>query len=240
MIAMFMGPSCSGKNSLIDSLCAYYPDNFERVVRITTRAPRPDEVSGRDYEFVSIDAFNGLICAHELAEYEEYSGGRFYGTSLKSLEPDGKHLCMTITPSGLLQLCLNGCDFGDIFVVYCESPLHKRLNRYISRLGGSYTIEDKKEMSDRFARDEGMFKCVDIVLKAAEKLYCGSLSSITLDTSKSIEDSFSEVLPLIKSMAFQSLGSNKDTVDLLADVLDSCNVDYYTKVKIIDRFVDRI
>jgi len=57
-------------------------------VSVTTRAPRPEERQGRDYDFVPRAAFQGMIDKDELAEWAEVHGN-LYGTPKKLLEDAG-------------------------------------------------------------------------------------------------------------------------------------------------------
>ncbi len=72
------GPSGAGKSSVISALLA----QDSRLVfcpSVTTRPPRPHEVHGRDYYFVSEEEFAQLLAQGALLEWAEYQGHR-YGT----------------------------------------------------------------------------------------------------------------------------------------------------------------
>ncbi len=72
------GPSGAGKSSVIAGLLARDP----RLVfcpSVTTRPPRPQEVHGRDYYFLSEAQFDELLAQGALLEWAEYQGHR-YGT----------------------------------------------------------------------------------------------------------------------------------------------------------------
>jgi len=72
-------PSGAGKTSLVKALLA---QDSQLVVSVshTTRAMRPGEVDGQDYNFVSMDSFNELIEQGQFLEYAEVFGNK-YGTS---------------------------------------------------------------------------------------------------------------------------------------------------------------
>jgi len=72
-------PSGSGKSTVKDRLLARRPE-LVYSVSFTTRVPRPGEVDGRDYNFVTRDRFQEMIKAGEFLEWAEVFG-RFYGTS---------------------------------------------------------------------------------------------------------------------------------------------------------------
>ncbi len=57
---------------------------FRRVVTVTTRPPRPDEVDGVDYHFVSQDEYEGMLKRGELLEHAEVYG-ELYGVPEREL-----------------------------------------------------------------------------------------------------------------------------------------------------------
>lgn len=83
MIYIFCAPSGSGKSTMVKHLMQKYPGKFELSVSCTTRAPRGQEVHGREYYFVSTDEFQQRIANNEFIEYEQVYEGLYYGT-LKS------------------------------------------------------------------------------------------------------------------------------------------------------------
>jgi guanylate kinase len=77
-VLVITGPSGVGKGTLISRLLERVPD-LELSVSATTREPRPGEVDGRDYHFLSADEFDRRIEAEDFLEFATYSGNR-YGT----------------------------------------------------------------------------------------------------------------------------------------------------------------
>jgi len=170
MLCLFMGPAACGKTSLLKYLCDHY-DVCRPVVRVTTREKRPGEVDGKDYIFISVREFKSLLKKGLILEYEEYSGNRFYGTLTDSLQcADEIVLCSTITPSGLVQLCNSNKRFGKVLLMNCTCSIKNQILRYVNRLD-VFTIEDKLEMCDRLARDEGMFKGVQSIIDLVRVSY---------------------------------------------------------------------
>jgi len=80
MLLLVSGPSGSGKTTLCRRAADAGLANY--AISCTTRAPRPGEISGIDYFFLSTDEFKNKITNHDLLEYAEVHGN-FYGT-LKS------------------------------------------------------------------------------------------------------------------------------------------------------------
>lgn len=79
------GPSGSGKSTLLNRLFKEYPNRFGLSVSHTTRSPRPGEQDGREYHFVTPDAFEGLAASGAFIEHARFSSNR-YGTSIASVK----------------------------------------------------------------------------------------------------------------------------------------------------------
>jgi guanylate kinase len=77
VVLILSGPSGVGKDSALDAL-ERMGVTFHRVVTATTRKPRPGEVDGKDYHFVSMTRFAEMIENDELLEfalvYGDYKG----------------------------------------------------------------------------------------------------------------------------------------------------------------------
>jgi guanylate kinase len=67
-----------GKGTVVAGLRRQRPDIWLSV-SVTTRAPRPGEVDGREYHFISDDAFDAMVAGGELLEWASFAGHR-YGT----------------------------------------------------------------------------------------------------------------------------------------------------------------
>jgi guanylate kinase len=80
LLVIISGPSGVGKDTIIDALRARPRDkDYHYVVTCTTRAPRPGEVHGVAYHFVSKERFFAMRAAGELLEATEVHG-KWYGT----------------------------------------------------------------------------------------------------------------------------------------------------------------
>jgi guanylate kinase len=73
-LVVLAGPSAVGKSSVVEQIRRRLPD-LHFSVSATTRAPRPGEVDGRDYWFVTNDEFDRMIADGELLEWAEIHGG---------------------------------------------------------------------------------------------------------------------------------------------------------------------
>ena len=83
IMVILSSPSGAGKTTISKKLQQKY-QNFKISVSHTTRTPRPNEVDGIDYFFISHDEFKKLIKKNEFYEYAEIFGN-YYGTSKKSV-----------------------------------------------------------------------------------------------------------------------------------------------------------
>jgi guanylate kinase len=105
LVFVVSAPAGTGKTTLVRMLI----EEFSRVVEsvsFTTRAPRPNEVPGRDYYFISPEEFENKIAEGEFLEYAHVFN-YFYGTSRKFVEAQqqkGKHVVLVIDTQGALQL----------------------------------------------------------------------------------------------------------------------------------------
>jgi guanylate kinase len=80
-LVLIMAPSGSGKGFLISYLRVIFQDtpSVHFAVSYTTRVPRPGEVDGHVYHFISREVFEERMRANFFLEWAEYSG-HFYGT----------------------------------------------------------------------------------------------------------------------------------------------------------------
>lgn len=78
-------PSGAGKSSLLRALLDSMPGSLALSVSHTTRYPRPGEVDGRDYHFVDVDHFKGMVSTGAFLEHAQVFDN-FYGTSRQGIE----------------------------------------------------------------------------------------------------------------------------------------------------------
>jgi guanylate kinase len=82
VLLILAGPAGVGKSTLCDRLVSEVP-GFERAITATTRPPRPNEVNGRDYHFLSEPEFDARLAANDFLEWAWVHRKYRYGT-LKS------------------------------------------------------------------------------------------------------------------------------------------------------------
>lgn len=79
------GPSGAGKSTLLKKLMKEFDNVFGFSVSHTTRTPRPGEVNGRDYHYVTREAMQSGIDGGDFIEHAEFSGN-MYGTSKAAVQ----------------------------------------------------------------------------------------------------------------------------------------------------------
>ena len=111
------GPAGVGKSEIVKLLLKKHPD-VSLSVSCTTRAPRPGEVDGVSYHFVTDDRFDELVAQDAFYEWAHVHQNR-YGT-LKSVVKDeldaGRDLILEIDVQGCLQAMAQDDTVTGIFV----------------------------------------------------------------------------------------------------------------------------
>ena len=98
-------PSGAGKTSLVHALLDINP-HIDLSVSYTTRSPRPGEQDGKDYHFVSRDAFLAMAKRGEFLESAEVYGN-LYGTSQTWISQEnakGRDVLLEIDWQGAAQV----------------------------------------------------------------------------------------------------------------------------------------
>lgn len=118
-LVVIAGPTAVGKKTVISQLCEMRPD-LEMSVSATTRPPRPGEVDGVDYYFVSSEQFDALIEQDELMEWAVVHGTHRYGTPRTPVlrqKRAGKTVLLEIDIQGARQVRERGEEALFIFIV---------------------------------------------------------------------------------------------------------------------------
>lgn len=104
LLIVLSGPAGSGKGTVLSHLLK--EEGFRCSVSATTRQPRPGEVNGVNYHFLTRDAFLDRISKDEMLEYTEYCGN-YYGTPKKEAEEmlaQGYNLVLEIEVEGAANI----------------------------------------------------------------------------------------------------------------------------------------
>ncbi|ARO86679.1 guanylate kinase [Nitrosospira lacus] len=126
-------PSGAGKTSLVKALLKTGID-LRLSVSYTTRPARPDEVDGRDYHFVSQDAFEQRLKQGEFIESAEVYGN-YYGTSQKWIDEtilSGHDILLEIDSQGMQQV---RCVFPDAVGIFVLPPSPEVLEARLRQRG---------------------------------------------------------------------------------------------------------
>ena len=143
-------PSGGGKTTIARLLVERRPD-VGYSVSCTTRAPRPGEVGGRDYHFLSPEDFGARVGRAEFAEHAQVHGNR-YGTLKSEVDrvfASGRHVIMDIDVQGARQFV---ASYPESVLVFLLPPSAQVL---VGRLTGRKTEDaDTTLRRLRGARDE--------------------------------------------------------------------------------------
>lgn len=122
-LIVLTGPSGVGKGTLLRSLLQRHPDLYLSV-SATTRQPRPGEVDGKDYFFLSRPQFERMITNGEFLEWAEFAGN-LYGTPKSAVEEQirrGQWVILEIELEGARQIRNSFADALRIFILPPSLP----------------------------------------------------------------------------------------------------------------------
>ncbi len=104
LLVVVSGPAGSGKGTVNKQLID--TGDFAFSVSATTRAPRPGEVDGVNYHYISREEFENRIGTGDMIEYTSYCGN-YYGTPRKEVEEvlnAGKNIILEIEVNGAVNV----------------------------------------------------------------------------------------------------------------------------------------
>ncbi|WP_287111017.1 guanylate kinase [Methylobacillus sp.] len=128
------GMTCSGKSTLERRLVT---EGYSRIISTTTRKPRPGEVDGKDYYFVSNTEFLEGYTNGGFVEVAHFAGNH-YGATKAEFERVlalGNPVVIVVEPSGRDQIVSWGSSTG-VTVIQCnvEASAEKLAQRFIDRM----------------------------------------------------------------------------------------------------------
>ena len=108
LLVVLSGPAGSGKGTVLKHIFdnPTHRDAFVYSVSATTRAPRPGEVDGVNYHYLTREEFEARLARGELLEHTEYCGN-YYGTLLRETEAvleSGRNLVLEIEVEGAMNV----------------------------------------------------------------------------------------------------------------------------------------
>lgn len=148
LLVVISSPSGGGKTTVIRRLLERGGDAFAYSVSATTRAPRPGEVDGRDYFFLSKEEFERRVRNGEFVEYAEVHG-HLYGTLRSPLQSQlerGKVVLLDIDIQG--GFAIRRAFPEDSLLIFLAPP---SLDELEARLRGRGS-DSEEEIQRRLAR----------------------------------------------------------------------------------------
>ena len=144
IIFVLSAPSGAGKTSISTRIVADMPDVVQ-VVTCTTRTPRPGERDGREYYFLSRQAFEQHIAAGDFLEWAQIHG-QLYGTLRQSVEATtaaGQDVLLVIDVQGAAQHRAAGLDAVFVFVL---PPSWEALAQRLQARGSESTQQQEQRL----------------------------------------------------------------------------------------------
>ncbi|MFM5979465.1 MAG: guanylate kinase [Sphaerospermopsis kisseleviana] len=128
-LIVLTGPSGVGKGTLMQKLLQLHPELYYSV-SATTRSPRPGEINGQNYYFITRSQFEKLVAQGEFLEWAEFAGN-YYGTPraavLEQIQ-SGKLVILEIELEGARQIRDSYPNALSIFILPPSfSELEKRI-----------------------------------------------------------------------------------------------------------------
>ena len=145
-LTVLAGPTAVGKGTIVTELRRRHPDLFVSV-SATTRAPRPGEIDGVHYHFVSDAEFDRLISTGQMLEWALVHGTHRYGTPRGPVQAQldaGRPALLEIDLAGARQVRESMPSAQLVFV------MPPSWNELVARLTGRRT-EDIREQERRLA-----------------------------------------------------------------------------------------
>lgn len=144
LIFIVSAPAGTGKTTLVKMLTAEFPYLIPSV-SYTTRNPRPEEISGKDYHFISVEEFEEKIKLNDFLEYVKLYDD-YYGTSrgwVKEQIKNGKHVVLTIDTQGALMLK----NYLPAIFIFISPPSLEELKKRLEQRNTETSIEMEKRLA---------------------------------------------------------------------------------------------
>ena len=144
-LVVLAGPTAVGKGTVAASVRAHHPEVWISV-SATTRPPRPGEVDGVHYWFVSEDAFDRMVAGGELLEWAVVHGAARYGTPRGPVEE-----ALAAGRPALLEIDLQGArqvrdTMPEALFVFLKPPSWEELVRRLTGRGTESAEEQARRL----------------------------------------------------------------------------------------------
>ena len=154
-------PSGAGKTTLVKALMEREP-RIQFSVSYTTRAPRPNEIPGRDYHFVTLERFEQMVANDEFLEHAKVFDN-CYGTGVRAVQEalgNGEQLLLEIDWQGARQVRARLPEACSIFIL---PPSRRALEERLKARSTDSDAVIERRLRDA-AEDLGHWKEFDYVV----------------------------------------------------------------------------
>lgn len=154
VLLVVSGFSGAGKGTLVQKLTKEF-DNYALSISMTTRAPRPGEINGVHYHFVSDEEFEEKINNNGLIEYAGYCR-HYYGTPRAFVEEqlaNGKDVILEIEIQGAHKVKK---QYPDAVLLFVMPPSAKELHNRLAGRGTETAEVIKERMTRAVEESEGI------------------------------------------------------------------------------------
>ena len=199
------GPAGAGKTEIVKKLLEKHPD-VKLSVSCSTRAPRPGEVNGVNYHFVSDEKFDQLVKEDAFYEWAHVHQNR-YGTLKRTVQEElsrGNDLILEIDVQGCLQAMAQDDTVTGIFV--CP-PSRENLERRL-RGRGTETEESIRVRLNNVAGE----------VATAYRYHYVIIHQDWSDVPDALEIAAEEAYAVIRARRLE-IGNRKDFLDHLSETL---------------------
>lgn len=165
---LILGPSGSGKGTVLEALRKRHPEFFFPV-SCTTRPPRPNEMEGEVYEFVTPEEFERRKAAGEFLEWavvhHDYSYGTLKAPIIEALEA-GKTVIREVDVQGLRSI-RDMIPRGNLVSIFLTVPVWDTLKRRILKRA-AMSEEELARRHESFLKEMEWAKECDHVIESVE------------------------------------------------------------------------
>ena len=184
-IYILSSPSGAGKTTLVKKISKN--KNFSVSVSHTTRSPRPNEIDGKDYYFVSKNNFKKLIKKGEFLEHARVFDN-YYGSSKKLVIEKlkkGKNIIFDIDWQGTRQIRNKKLNYKLITIFILPPSRDELIKRLIKR--EKKNMKTVKKRMKGFKRDLSKWKEYDLVVINDDLNVCYKKIMFAINNSKKIK-----------------------------------------------------
>ena len=157
-LIIFSAPSGAGKTTIVKHLLQKGFD-LEFSISATSREPRPKEMNGKDYYFLSTEEFVQKVQNDEFLEWEEVYKGTRYGTlksEVERIRNNGKNVIFDVDVVGGLNIKKY---YGDeALAIFVQPPSVEELRKRLT----SRSTETEEKIAMRVAKAEHELSFADL------------------------------------------------------------------------------